>query len=226
VRRVILAWSGGKDSGMALATLRQDPSLVIVGLVTAVTPDFDRVSIHGTRRSILRAQADRLRLPVYEAAVRVGADNAAYEAAWASAFAQIRSELGDIDAVAYGDLFLEDVRAYRERQCFDLGVAPLFPLWGTPTDELAVRAIREGYGAYLTCIDTTQLDASFAGRLFTSELLADLPRSVDPCGERGEFHTCVVSAPTFSRPIAVTRGPVVLREDRFSYCDFELSSEP
>ncbi|MGQ0639497.1 MAG: ATP-binding protein [Gemmatimonadaceae bacterium] len=219
MRRTLVAWSGGKDSALALAALQHDRSVTIVGLVTAVTPEYDRVSIHGTRRSILRSQAERLRLPLFEALIRVGAGNAAYEEAWASAIADARDEHGDITAIAYGDLFLEDVRAYRERQCTALGIEPLFPLWGTPTEHLARRAIRDGYRAYLTCVDTTQLDASFAGRLFDSKLLSDLPASVDPCGERGEFHSCVVSAPTFSGPIDVTLGTRVLRDWRFSYCD-------
>jgi uncharacterized protein (TIGR00290 family) len=223
-RRTLVAWSGGKDSALALASLRADPFYEVVGLLTAVTTDFDRVSIHGIRRSILEAQADRLTLPLVAAAIHHGADNAAYERSWARAVASARSALGRVDAVAYGDLFLEDVRAYRERQCAKLAVEPIFPLWGEDTFELAKRAIREGYVAYLTCIDTKQLHASFAGRAFDSELLADLPESVDPCGERGEFHTCVVRAPTFSRPIAVVQGTAVLRDDRFQYCDFMLGA--
>ena len=222
MRRTLVAWSGGKDSALALASLRADPSHEVVGLLTAVTKDFDRVSIHGIRRSILEAQAERLALPLFEAAVHQGADNAAYEQSWARAAASARSALGRVDAIAYGDLFLEDVRAYRERQCAELAIEPIFPLWGEDTLELAKRAIREGYVARLTCIDTKQLDASFAGRAFDSELLAVLPGSVDPCGERGEFHTCVVSAPIYSGPIAVVQGIAVLRDDRFQYCDFTL----
>ncbi|MGH7710194.1 MAG: ATP-binding protein [Gemmatimonadaceae bacterium] len=224
MRRTLVSWSGGKDSALALARLRNDPSIEIVGLLTAVTSEFDRVSTHGTRRSILRAQAESLRLPLFEAAVQVGADNAAYERAWASALDRARTEIDEVNAVAYGDLFLEDVRAYRERQCTQLGVEPLFPLWGEPTSQLAARAIREGYVAYLTCVDTTQLDASFAGRLYDADLLEQLPSSVDPCGERGEFHTCVVDAPIYKEAIAVTRGDRVLRDARFSYSDFEVTS--
>lgn len=217
-----MAWSGGKDSALALASLRADPSYEVVGLLTAVTKDFDRVSIHGTRRSILEAQAHRLGLPLFEAAIHQGADNAAYERSWARAVASARSALGRVDAVAYGDLFLEDVRAYRERQCTELGVEPVFPIWGEHTLALAERAIHEGYLAYLTCVDTTQLDASFAGRAFDAELLIDFPKSADPCGERGEFHTCVVSAPSFSAPIQVVQREAMLRDDRFQYCDFAL----
>jgi uncharacterized protein (TIGR00290 family) len=222
VRRAVVAWSGGKDSALALATLQRDTSVAVVGLVTAVTPGFDRISIHGTRRSILHAQSERLGLPLFEARLETGADNAAYEAAWASTLRQVRHELGAVQAIVYGDLFLEDVRAYRERQCQELGIEPWFPLWGQPTTTLAADAIRLGYRAYLTCVDTTQLDASFAGRRFDAALLNDLPASVDPCGERGEFHTCVVNAPTFTTAIDVARGERVLRDGRFCYCDFEL----
>lgn len=222
MRRTLVAWSGGKDSALALASLRADPSHEVVGLLTAVTKDFDRVSIHGIRRSILEAQAHRLRLPLFEATIHHGADNASYESSWARAIATACNALGSVDAVAYGDLFLEDVRAYRERQCAELGVEPIFPMWGEPTRQLAERAIQDGYRAYLTCVDTTQLDASFAGRAFDAGLLLDLPESVDPCGERGEFHTCVVTAPSFCAPIQVVCGEVVMRDDRFQYCDLAL----
>ncbi len=219
MRRTLVAWSGGKDCALALARLRADSSYEVVGLLTAVTKDFDRVSIHGIRRSILVAQANRLGLPLFEAAVQHGADNASYESSWARALALARSTLGAVNAVAYGDLFLEDVRAYRERQCAELGVEPIFPVWGEPTLLLAQRAIREGYVAYLTCVDTSQLAGSFAGRAFDAELLADFPESVDSCGERGEFHTCVVGAPIFSAPVDVSRGETLLRDHRFQYCD-------
>jgi uncharacterized protein (TIGR00290 family) len=225
VQRVVVAWSGGKDSALALAAIQHDADYSIAGLLTAVTPEFERVSIHGTRRSILREQATQLRLPLFEAPIHVRADNAAYEASWASALANVTAAVGEIAAIVYGDLFLEDVRAYRERQCAALGVLPLFPLWGTATDELARRVITEGYRAYLTCVDTTHLDASFVGRAFDTDLLSDLPTSVDPCGERGEFHTCVVAAPIYDAAIAVLRGERVLREERFAYCDLVLSSE-
>ncbi len=222
MRRALVAWSGGKDSALALAAAREVGSLDVVGLLTAVTPEFDRISIHGTRRSILLAQAERLGLPLYEAALQVLADNAAYEAAWSAALSRAREEVGVIDAIIYGDLFLADVRAYRERQCEQLHVEPLFPLWGRSTTHLARQVIREGYVAYLTCVDTQQLDEAFAGRAFDADLLRDMPASVDPCGERGEFHTVVVEAPTYSSAISLRRGERVLRDARFSYCDFEL----
>jgi uncharacterized protein (TIGR00290 family) len=219
MRRTLVAWSGGKDSALALASLRADASHEVVGLLTAVTKDFDRVSMHGIRRSILEAQANRLGLPLFEATIHQGSDNSTYERSWAGAIKKARDILGKVSCVAYGDLFLDDVRAYREHQCAELGVEPVFPIWGENTRALAERAIRESYVAYLTCVDSTQLDASFAGRAFDSELLADLPEAVDPCGERGEFHTCVVSAPIFSAPVEVSRGDTLLRDHRFQYCD-------
>jgi uncharacterized protein (TIGR00290 family) len=222
MRRTLVAWSGGKDSALALAAARKDGSLDVVGLLTAVTREFDRVSIHGTRRSILLAQAHRLGLALFEAAIQVGAHNAAYELAWSTALNRARDAAGPIDAIVYGDLFLADVRAYRERQCEQLRVEPIFPIWGQPTAEVAKQVIREGYIAYLTCVDTQQLDASFAGRLFDADLLRELPASVDPCGERGEFHTVVVDAPTYGSAISVRRGERVLREARFNYCDFDM----
>jgi uncharacterized protein (TIGR00290 family) len=224
LKRTLVAWSGGKDSALALAAARGDAAIDVVGLLTAVTPAFDRISIHGTRRSILRAQAERLGLPVFEATIQSGSDNAAYEAAWSAALARAREDVGVVDAIVYGDLFLTDVRAYRERQCEPLHVEPLFPLWGQPTAQLAERAVREGYVAYLTCVDTQQLDAAFAGRVFDAELLRDLPVTVDPCGERGEFHTVVVGAPSYRSAISVYRGERVLRDARFNYCDFEIAS--
>lgn len=217
-----MAWSGGKDSALALAALRYDASVEVVGLLTTVTTDFDRVSIHGTRIEILDAQARALDLPVFKARVRAGGDNVEYEKAWAVALARAREALGSVQAIGYGDLFLTDIRAYRERQCADLGVEALFPIWGEPTATLARRAVREGYAAYLTSVDTTQLDGSFAGRRFDAELLNALPTAVDPCGENGEFHTCVVAAPIYRTPLDVLPGQRVLREGRFLYADITL----
>jgi uncharacterized protein (TIGR00290 family) len=207
---------------MTVAALRNDLAIEVVGLVTAVTPIYDRISIHGIRRTILNAQSRALGLPVFEAELTPGCSNADYEASWASAIERARESLGPVDAIAYGDLFLEDIRAFRERQLTPLNIQPLFPLWGQPTDRLAREFVDSGFEAYLTCVDTTQLDPSFAGRRFDSALLADLNASVDPCGERGEFHSCVVAGPIFSAPIAVRRGESILRDERFQFCDFEL----
>lgn len=216
---VLMAWSGGKDSTLALAALRRDPAWRVVGLVTAVTAGYDRVSIHGVRRTILQAQAASIGLPLVEATLEPASSNEAYEAAWAGAIDAARERLGAFGHVAYGDLFLEDVRAYRDAQLARLGVTPVYPLWGLPTAALAREFIAAGHRAILTCVDTTQLDARFAGRDFDELLLAELPASVDPCGERGEFHTCLVGGPLLREPIHVTLGERVLRDGRFQYCD-------
>ncbi len=217
--RVLLAWSGGKDSTLALAALRADPAVRVVGLLTTVTRDYDRISIHGVRRSILHAQARALDLPVFEAALSPKSSNDAYEAAWAAALHAARESVGAVASVAYGDLFLEDVREFREAQGRRLEYTPVFPLWGQDTRVVAARFIEAGYEAYLTCVDTTQLSAAFAGRRFDSGLLAELPPAVDPCGERGEFHTCVVAGPLFRIPVPVGIGERVRRDERFEYCD-------
>ncbi len=216
---VLLAWSGGKDSILALATLRQDPGSSVVGLLTTVAPAYDRISIHGVRRSILQAQAGALGLPVFEAPVAPDSSNADYDAAWALALRHARAAFGPVNHIAYGDLFLEDVRRFREEQSQRLGYTPRFPLWGQDTGSLARHFIRAGYEAYLTCVDTTQLAPEFAGRRFNQALLADLPATVDPCGERGEFHTCVVAGPLFRHAIPVDCGERVRRDGRFEYCD-------
>jgi uncharacterized protein (TIGR00290 family) len=217
--RVLLAWSGGKDSSLALQALRADPAVEVVGLLTTVTPAYDRIAIHGVRRSILRAQGSSLGLPIVEAELAPGASNDDYIAAFGGALDAARQRFGGLDSVGYGDLFLEDVRAFRQQLAVRLGHGLRFPIWGFDTADLARRFINEGFQAYLSCVDTTQLDAAFAGRRFDHALLAELPSSCDPCGEKGEFHTCVVNGPIFSAPIHVTLGERILRDGRFQYCD-------
>jgi len=216
---IILSWSGGKDSALALHTLSQDPSCEVVGLITSVTRDYDRISIHGVRRTLLDAQAASIALPLYQLSLAPNCTNADYEAAFLGALATIRQRNADVSHIAFGDLFLADVRAYRERMLSATGWTPRFPLWGLNTTALAHHFIQEGFEARLVCVDTTQLDASFAGRAYDTQLLADLPSAVDPCGERGEFHTFVSDGPPFTAPIQYTCGEKVLRDDRFMYCD-------
>ena len=165
------------------------------------------------------AQAAALDLPVFEARLTPGAGNADYDAAWALAIQAAWDAVGGGHHVAYGDLFLADIRQFREDQARRLAYTPLFPLWGEDTTRLAEHFIDAGYEAYLTCVDTTQLAGDFAGRRFDRSLLADFPSSVDPCGERGEFHTCVVGGPLFRNSIPVRVGERVLRDERFAYCD-------
>ena len=220
---VALAWSGGKDSTLALAALRADPRYRVVALLTTVTRDYDRVSIHGVRRSVLEAQVSALDLPLVEASIAPAASNADYEAAFGLALRAAQERWPGLRHIAFGDLFLTDVRAYREVLLTSLDWAGVFPLWGEDTATLARRFVCAGYRAILTCVDTTQLGASFAGREFDASLLADLPASVDPCGEQGEFHTCVYAGPLFPGALPLVAGERVRRDARFEYCDVQLA---
>jgi uncharacterized protein (TIGR00290 family) len=222
--RLALAWSGGKDSSLALAALRAEPNVDVVALVTTITRDFDRVSIHGVRRTVLEAQVRSIGLPLIEAIIPAAASNSLYEDAFGNALAELKRQVPDVEHLAFGDLFLTEVRAYRERLLSRLGWTPIFPLWQRDTAVLARKFIHDGYRAVLTCVDTTQLGAEFAGRDFDSGLLADLPAGVDPCGERGEFHTCVYEGPIFREPLTVRTGERLRRDGRFEYCDLMLSS--
>jgi uncharacterized protein (TIGR00290 family) len=193
----------------------------VVGLITSVTTEYDRISVHGVRRSLLEAQVERLGLPLFEIELVPSCTNDAYEATFLSALARIRSQLPDVTHVAFGDLFLEDVRAYRERLLAGSEFEPLFPIWGENTAALSRRFIDDGFAARIVCVDTSQLNSAFAGRAFDTKLLADLPAAVDPCGERGEFHTFVSDGPVFSAPVSYRVGKAVLRDDRFMYTDLE-----
>lgn len=218
-RPVILSWSGGKDSSLALAALRADPSYDVVGLLTSITAGYDRVSIHGVRRALVEAQARAVGLPLHEVRLEPQSSNEAYEAALADALARVRARSPDVATIAFGDLYLDDVRAYRERTIRAAGFEPTFPVWGRDTGRLAREFIADGYRAAVVVVDTTQLDASFAGRAYDEALLADLPPGVDPCGEDGEFHTFVWDSPIFDGPIAVRAGETVLRDGRFAFAD-------
>ena len=215
--RVLLSWSSGKDSAWALHVLRQRAECKIVGLLTTLNSEFDRVAMHGTRRSVLEAQAKAAGLPLWDVPLPWPCSNADYEARMREVC--IRAVNEGINAIAFGDLFLEDVRAYREAQLQDTGLQPLFPLWQTPTAKLASDMIADGLRAKLTCVDTLQLPSHFAGRDFDEYLLSELPTTVDPCGERGEFHTCVYSGPMFDTSIDLVPGEIVIR-DHFAFADF------
>jgi uncharacterized protein (TIGR00290 family) len=216
---VVLSWSGGKDSSLTLAALRADPCYEVVALLTSVTRGYDRVSIHGVRRELLEAQARAAGLPLVEIELDPLSSNDAYEAAFRDALNRVRAQFPTARAVAFGDLFLEDVRAYREQLLANTGFRPVFPIWGRETAALAAEFIAAGFVAHLVCVDTQQLAPSFAGRQFDRSLLAELPSTADPCGERGEFHTFVSDGPIFDRRIAVALGEVVLRDDRFAFAD-------
>jgi uncharacterized protein (TIGR00290 family) len=221
--KALLAWSSGKDSAWSLHVLRAQSEVEIVGLLTTINEAFDRVAMHAVRTELLRAQADAVDLPLQPVLIPWPCSNAAYEAAMAVAMARARAD--GITHVAFGDLFLEDVRRYREERLAPTGITPLFPIWGTPTDALAQRMIAAGLRARLTCVDPKSLDARFAGREFDATLLAELPASVDPCGERGEFHTFTYDGPMFRRPVPIRAGEVVTR-DGFVFADLLPSEIP
>jgi diphthamide synthase (EF-2-diphthine--ammonia ligase) len=188
----------------------------VVGLLTTVNATFERVAMHGVRRTLLDAQADALGLPVDVVELPWPCPNETYETLMAAAVGLARS--AGVDAVVFGDLFLADIRRYREQMLAGSGLVPLFPLWGQPTDELAGRLLALGVRAVVSCVDLGQLPAELAGRWYDESFLADLPAGVDPCGENGEFHTVVVASPDFARPLDVTVGEIVER-DGFAYAD-------
>jgi uncharacterized protein (TIGR00290 family) len=217
MKRVLLSWSSGKDSAWSLHVLRQQGDLEVVGLLTTLNSEFDRVAMHGTRRSILEAQAKAAGLPLWVVPLPWPCSNSDYEQRMRAVCEKAVNE--KVDAVAFGDLFLQDIREYREKQLKPTGLEPLFPLWDIPTDRLARDMIAGGLRAKLTCVDSKQLAPSFAGREFDAALLENLPPGVDPCGERGEFHTCVYDGPMFEKPLSLQAGEVVSREG-FVYADF------
>jgi len=210
-----LSWSGGKDSALTLLSLRgkgAEPE----ALITTITDEYDRISMHGVRRELLCRQAEAADIPLVEVRIPPACVNDVYEARMAQAFAS--PPLSLVETVAFGDLFLEDIRAYREARLTAAGRGALFPLWGRDTGVLAREFIAAGFAAFIVCLDPRALDASFAGRRYDEQLLADLPANVDPCGENGEFHTFVHAGPIFAEPIACEAGEVVERED-FVFCD-------
>ena len=214
--RAVLSWSSGKDCAFALLEARRLDLADVVAILTTTNEAFDRVAMHATRNALLEAQADALGLPLIAVPLPWPCSNEDYEARMRSAMDRVAA-MG-VRHMVFGDLFLEDVRAYREEKLKPLGVGAIFPLWGRPTKALAQDIIASGITARLVTVDPRHLDASFAGRAFDESLLADLPDGVDPCGENGEFHTCVTSGPMFSAPIMVTAGEVVAR-DGFVFAD-------
>ena len=213
--RSALSWSGGKDSALTLWTLRRQ-DVEPEALITTVTDAYDRISMHGVRRELLARQADAAGILLIEVRIPPACVNEVYEARMAQAFAS--PPLSDVEEVAFGDLFLEDVRAYREERLAATGRRGLFPLWGHDTGVLAREFIAAGFQARIVSLDPRVLDASFAGRAYDEQLLAELPAGVDPCGENGEFHTFVHAGPIFSQPVACETGEVVEREG-FVFCD-------
>jgi uncharacterized protein (TIGR00290 family) len=213
--RVALAWSGGKDSALALRALRREGTTV-AALLTTFTDDYDRVSMHGVRRALVRDQAAAAGIPLVEVGIPAGCVDEVYAARMEAAFRS--PPLTELGAVASGDLFLEDVRADREEQLASAGKSALFPLWGRDTAALARSFVEDGYEAYVVCVDVSILDASFAGRKYDTSLLDELPPGIDPCGENGEFHSFVYAGPCFDRPVPCQVGERVLREG-FAFAD-------
>jgi len=211
-----MSWSSGKDSAWALHLLRQNPDIEISALLTTFNAAANRVAMHAVRRELVEAQAQRIGLPIWSIDLPWPCPNAVYENFMQDICRRAVEE--GITAVAFGDLFLQDIRDYRERQLASTGLSPMFPVWQIPTSELARDLIRAGVKAKVTCIDPAKLDASFAGREYDDEFLNSLPPGIDPCGENGEFHTFVYAAPVFSSAIGVETGERVER-DGFVFAD-------
>ncbi len=220
MKRILLSWSSGKDSAWSLYLLRQRCEYEVVGLLTTFNGEADRVAMHGVRRELVERQAAAAGLPLWAVPLPWPCSNEQYEALMAQTCAKAVAE--GIEGIAFGDLFLEDVRAYREKQMKNTGLQPVFPVWGLPTHALAREMIASGMRAKLTCIDTGKLDRSFAGREFDEALLAALPDDVDPCGERGEFHSFVYAGPMLNGALPVSVGETVVR-DQFVFADLIAS---
>jgi uncharacterized protein (TIGR00290 family) len=213
---LVFAWSGGKDSAMALDSLRQNPDFEVAVLLTTVTEGFERISMHGVRRELLRLQAESIGLPLAEVRIPPRCPNSLYESRMAEASLRFRER--GVRHIAFGDIFLQDLREYREKNLARLEMYALFPLWDIDTRQLAKRFIRDGFRAVTVSIDPKKLDDSFAGRQLDASFFRDLPAGVDPCGENGEFHTFVFDGPIFRSPVPVRTGQIVER-DSFVFCD-------
>jgi len=216
MKRTLLSWSSGKDSAWSLHVLREAGDFEIVGLLTSFNGAADRVAMHGVRRSLVKAQASAAGLPLWDVDLPWPCSNDDYESTMRAVCA--RALHSGVECIAFGDLFLTEIRAYRENQLRGTGLEPIFPVWGIPTDALAQNMIAAGIRAKLTCVDSKQIPVEFAGRDFDQQLLIDLPAGADPCGENGEFHTFVYAGPMFRNELQVKSGEIVLR-DQFAYAD-------
>jgi uncharacterized protein (TIGR00290 family) len=215
---VLFCWSGGKDSAMALKVLRQQRDLRVAALLTTVTEGYERISMHGVRRTLLQRQAEAIGLPLYEVRIPPQCVNSVYEARMREAL--LSQKENGVHCVAFGDIFLQDLREYRERNLAQVDMKAIFPIWKRDTRELAQEFCAMGFRAIAVCIDSKKLSREFVGRELDESFFRDLPADVDACGENGEFHTFVYDGPIFSSAIAVERGEVVER-DRFYFCDFK-----
>jgi uncharacterized protein (TIGR00290 family) len=218
-RRTILCWSSGKDSAWVLHVLRHHPEIEVVGLMTTVNGAYDRVAMHGVRRELLEAQARAAGLPLEIVTIPDRCGNEEYDRAMRDFVDRVVAD--GVEHIAFGDLFLEDIRAYREARLEGSGIAPIFPLWNLSTNDLARQMIAAGVEATIVCVDSSQLDRRFAGRAFDASLLDELPAGADPCGERGEFHTFVHGGPMFRAPLSIAVGETVDR-DGFIFTDLQI----
>ena len=215
--KVILSWSGGKDSALALYEIQKGGEYETVSLITTVTRDYQRVSMHGLRCELLHRQSESLELPIEEIFISKDAPNAEYESNLKSTLKKYIDS--GVRKIVFGDIFLEDIKEYRETLMSEIGMECVFPIWNKPSSLLAEGFIDSGFKAVVVCVDTEQLDGEFAGREYDESFLKDLPRGVDPCGEKGEFHTFVYDGPIFREAVAHSQGETVLRDGRFCYCD-------
>ena len=215
--KVLFTWSGGKDSALSLYILRKFHNYEIVSLLTSVTEDYNRISMHGVRRVLLEQQARSLGLPLEMLYITRNSSNEEYEAKMKEKLLQYKSV--GVSSVVFGDIFLEDLRKYRENNLAQVGMKGIFPIWKRDTTELAHTFINLGFKAVITCVDSNVLDGKYAGRYFDNHFLSELPSKADPCGENGEFHSFVYDGPIFRERIRFRRGKIVLRDNRFYFCD-------
>ena len=215
--KILFSWSGGKDSALALHSLLQNKDHEIVALLTTVTADYDRISMHGVRRELLEKQAESIGIPLEKISISKNSDNEEYEEKMKSVLLKHKNE--GVNAVAFGDIFLEDLKKYREGNLAKIGLKGIFPLWKQNSFVLAKKFIGLGFKAIITCVDSKRLDGKFCGREYDNALLSDLPKNVDCCGENGEFHSFVYSGPIFKNEIPLKKGEVVLRDEQFYFCD-------
>jgi uncharacterized protein (TIGR00290 family) len=215
--KVLFTWSGGKDSALALYELQKNHNYEILALLTTLTEDYDRISMHGVRRTLLEQQAESLGLPLEKIYITKDASNEEYETKMKNKLMEYKNQ--GVLSVVFGDIFLEDVRKYREENLSRIGMKGIYPLWRRDTTELAHRFMDLGFKAVITCIDSKALDKRFVGQSYDEQFLNELPPGVDPCGENGEFHTFVHEGPILRKKIAFTMGEAVLRDNRFYFCD-------
>jgi uncharacterized protein (TIGR00290 family) len=217
MENVLVSWSGGKDGAVALYEILESQSYHIAALLTTVTEDYDRISMHGVQRILLERQVDSLGFPLEEVFISRNASNEEYESNMARVLTRYKEK--GVTSVVFGDIFLEDLREYRESNLAKIGMRGIFPLWKKETKKIAYSLIPLGFKAVTTCVDTNALDRRFVGKVIDEQFLSELPKMVDPCGENGEYHSFVYDGPIFKKRVSYMLGEVVLRENRFCYCD-------